>query len=169
MFKNIEDFLIFHSPSDPSLMNDILILSSLRDPKECQNVFVNVRNMLFPSSDTKRIQEICLKRGIDTSLEYSLLRLELPNLPLNPCPENVSWYDFLHPKNAEVVAFVKNVLIANNLLEAHLYDDWRNSQQELKEKYPSVQHIMDGYFGSNYTCFNDVLNVSYRNVLNLST
>ena len=157
MFKNIEDFLIFHSPSDPALMNDIMLLCSLNDPKECLNVFLNVRNMLFPSNDTRLIQEICINRGIDTSLEYSLLRLELPNLPLNPCPENVSWYDFLHPKNAEVISFLKNVLIANNLLEAHVYDEWRNSNAELRKKYPSVQHINDGYFGSKYTSFNDVL------------
>jgi hypothetical protein len=82
----------------------------------------------------------------------------MPELPEDPRPKNMSWYDYLHPYgNAKmsVAEFVKTVLDEHNLRIAHRYDEWRGVQpSDVLTRLPSVQHITDGYFGKDGTNFN---------------
>lgn len=114
----------------------------------------NARKNLYDSKGSKRIQALCIEKGIDTSVEYSTnLRTLNPDLPEDPRPRGVSWYDFLHPKLLERITpqeFVKTVLEANNVRSADKYDNWREIQPtDVKTNLPSVQHITDGFFGKD--------------------
>jgi len=160
--SRVEEILTFHSSSDSALMNEIIRLCSMSDPTECKKVFLKIRNNLFPSGESKRVQEYCVSKGIHTSAEYSLLSLEMPELPIDPRPKNTSWYEYLHPVDIKVRSFVKDILKSNNLRVEHEYNEWLNSQQShVKATLPSVQNINDGYFGSEYTKFNDLLSVQF--------
>ena len=160
--SRVEDILTFHSSSDTALMNEIIRLCSMSDATQCKKVFINIRNNLFPSGESKRVQEYCVSKGIHTSAEYSLLRLDMPELPSDPRPKNTSWYEYLHPADTRVRSFVKDILNSNNLRVEHEYDEWLSSQQsDVKVNLPSVQNINDGYFGSEYTKFNDLLSVQF--------
>jgi hypothetical protein len=84
----------------------------------------------------------------------------MPELPSDPRPKNTSWYEYLHPADTRVRSFVKDILNSNNLRVEHQYNEWLSSQQsDVKVNLPSVQNINDGYFGSEYTNFNDLLSV----------
>jgi hypothetical protein len=101
-----------------------------------------------------------MERGIDTSVEYGLLRCEIPELPEDPKPKGVMWFDYLHPQGTvKIVAqdFVKTVLDSHHLRVAHHYDEWRGVQSsDIIARLPSVQHITDGYFGKEDTNFNTI-------------
>jgi hypothetical protein len=131
--------------------------SDLEEIKKC---FTNIRKNLFPSKESRRIQELCIEKGIDTSVEYTLLRLQIPELPEDPKLKNQSWYEYLHPAQFERMTpsdFVKNILEANTLRIGYLYDDWRSTQSvEVQKTLPSIQHITDGYFGKEYNEFNQL-------------
>ena len=158
--SRVEDILTFHSSSDTALMNEIIRLCSMSDPTQCKKVFINIRNNLFPSGDSRRVQEFCVSKGIHTSAEYSLLRMEMPDLPNDPRPKNTSWYEYLHPADTRVRYFVTYILKSKNIHLENEYDEWLKSQEsDVKMNLPSVQNINDGYFGSEYTTFNDLLNV----------
>ena len=158
--SKIEEFLTFHSLRNDVLRDEVILLCSSRDANECKNIFLNIRGNLFPTLETSRIQELCVSKGIDTQIDYSLLRLEVPELPEDPRPANTTWYDYLHPANLKASSFVKLVLNANNIRLAHKYDEWRNTQPpEIKINLPSIQNINDGYFGAEYSDFNTLLNV----------
>jgi superfamily II DNA or RNA helicase len=140
--------------------------SNIDEIKKC---FVNIRKNLFPSRESKRIQELCIHKGIDTSIEYSMiLRTEIPELPEDPKPKNSAWYDYLHPKLVEriqVEVFVKDIIEHNNLRVGHKYDEWLGVQpSDIRMKLPSVQHINDGYFGTEYTNYNGLLEKFSKNV-----
>jgi hypothetical protein len=118
-------------------------------------------------TESKRIQELCIEKGIDTSIEYSMkLRTEMPELPEDPKPKNSTWYDYLHPELVEriqVQAFVKDVLEANNLRVGHKYDEWLEVQSsDVRMKLPSVQHMNDGYFGTDYTNYNGLFEIKTK-------
>jgi superfamily II DNA or RNA helicase len=125
---------------------------------EIRRCFANIRKNLFPARESRRIQELCIEKGWDTSVEYSLQRIVIPELPEDPRPKNVSWYDYLHPYgNAKITVseFVKTILDEHNLRLAHRYDEWRGVQpSDVLTRLPSVQHITDGYFGKDDTDFN---------------
>lgn len=133
--------------------------SNLEEIKKC---FTNARKNLFPSKESKRIQLLCIEKGIDTSVEYSMtLRTQNPDLPEDPKPKNQLWYDYLHPTLVERITpqeFVKTILEPNNLRVAYRYEEWRGVQpSDIKGKLPSDQHITDGFFGKDYTNFNEIL------------
>jgi len=125
---------------------------------EIRQCFANIRKNLFPARESRRIQELCIEKGWDTSVEYSLQRIVIPELPEDPRPKNVSWYDYLHPygnTKITVSEFVKTILDEHNLRLAHRYDEWRGVQpSDVLTRLPSVQHITDGYFGKDGTNFN---------------
>jgi superfamily II DNA or RNA helicase len=130
--------------------------------EEIRKCFTNIRKNLFPSRESKRIQELCIDKGIDTSIEYSIsLRTQMPELPEDPKPKSSTWYDYLHPgivERFQVQAFVTDVLEPNSLRVGHKYDEWLGVQpSDVRMKLPSVQHINDGYFGTEYTNYNGIL------------
>lgn len=129
--------------------------------EEIRKCFANIRKNLFPLRESKKIQKLCIDEGIDTSIEYSTLRTQMPELPEDPKPKSSTWYDYLHPglvERIQVQVFVKDVLEPNSLHVGHKYDEWLGVQpSDIKIKLPSVQHITDGYFGTEYTNFNTLL------------
>ena len=130
--------------------------------EEIRKCFVNIRKNLFPIRESKRIQELCIDKGIDTSIEYFMtLCTQMPELPEDPKPKSSTWYDYLHPglvERIQVQVFVKDVLEPNNLHRGHKYDEWLGVQpSDIRIKLPSVQNINDGYFGTEYTNYNGLL------------
>lgn len=125
------------------------------DIKRC---FTNIRKNLFPARESRRIQELCIEKGWDTSVEYGLQRLATPELPEDPKPKNSIWFDYLHPTYGDRISasdFVKTVLDPNNLRVGGKYDEWLGVQpSDVIARLPTVQHITDGYFGKDDTNFN---------------
>jgi hypothetical protein len=120
--------------------------------------FTNIRKNLFPARESRRIQELCVEKGWDTSVEYGLQRLAIPELPEDPKPKNNTWFDYLHPTYGERISapeFVHTILDTNNLRIGGKYDEWLGVQPSDRiAKLPTVQHITDGYFGKDDTNFN---------------
>lgn len=154
--SKIEATLASLCTTDAALRDEVLLLGSLRDSGECQAVFKNVRKTLFPTQESKRVQEFCVSKGIQTSVEYSHLRADIHELPEDPRPANTTWYEYLHPDNDRVKKF-RAILDRNNIRTAAAYDEWLIDQPHLKGEVPSVQNILDGYFGEEYKSFNDVM------------
>lgn len=125
------------------------------DIKRC---FTNIRKNLFPARESRRIQELCIEKGWDTSVEYGLQRLAIPELPEDPKPKNSTWFDYLHPTYGDRISasdFVKTVLDPNSLRVGGKYDEWLGVQpSDVIARLPTVQHITDGYFGKDDTNFN---------------
>ena len=126
------------------------------DIKRC---FTNIRKNLFPAKESRRIQELCIKEGWGTSVDYRLERITLyPDLPEDPKPKNSTWFDYLHPTYGDRISasdFVKTVLDPNNLRVGGKYDEWLGVQpSDVIARLPTVQHITDGYFGKDDTNFN---------------
>lgn len=132
--------------------------SNIDDIRKC---FANIKKNLFPLKESKRIQELCINKEIYTSVEYSILRKEIPELPEDPKPRSSTWFNYLHPQLVERIqlqVFVKDVLEPNSLRVGHKYDEWLEVQpSDIRMKLPSIQNISDGYFGTDYTNFNDLL------------
>ena len=131
------------------------------DQEEIKRCFANIRRNLFTSKESRRIQELCIEKSIDTSIDYTHLRSnDLPELPEDPRPKGMLWYDYLHPICSDRLSgsdFVKTILDPNNLRVGHIYDEWRGVQPiDVIVKLPSVQHITDGFFGKNDTNFNSL-------------
>jgi superfamily II DNA or RNA helicase len=128
------------------------------DQEEIKRCFTSIRKNLFPAKESRRIQELCIEKGIDTSIEYSLLRTDIPDLPEDPRPKGILWYDYLHPTHDDrlpAANFVKTILDPHNLRVGHTYDDWRSVQPPgVIARLPTVQHITDGYFGKDIMNFN---------------
>lgn len=156
-------------PSDPlppspetgdTLPECIMIEEFEADQEEIKLCFTNIRKNLFPSKESRRIQELCIEKGVDTSVEYALMRIDIPELPEDPRPKGMLWYDYLHPMRFHgdrltSSDFVKAILDTNNLRVGHTYDEWRGVQpSDVIATLPSVQHITDGYFGKDDTNFN---------------
>ncbi len=152
------------TPGDAGAVAECIMIddydgSNIEEIRKC---FVNIRKNLFPSRESKRIQELCIDKGIDTSIEYSMtLRTQMPELPEDPKPKSSTWYDYLHPglvERIQVQVFVKDVLEPNSLRVGHKYDEWLGVQpSDVRMKLPSVQHINDGYFGTDYINYNGLL------------
>jgi superfamily II DNA or RNA helicase len=125
-----------------------------------RNCFSNVRKNLFPSKESRRIQELCVAHGVRTSVNYALMRLGMPELPEDPRFKGMSWYDYLHPlaeTRMTIHEFVKGVLEPMNLRVGHMYDDWHSKQSEdAQAKLPTIQNIDDGYFGKEDTSFDAI-------------
>lgn len=123
--------------------------------EEIRRCFANIRRNIFPAKDSRRIQELCMEKGWDTSVEYALQRISNPDLPEDPKPKSSNWFDFLHPNTnrMQILNFTKTI-DQHHLYVAHQYDKWRDDQSD-KNNLPSVQHITDGYFGED-TNFNTI-------------
>jgi len=124
------------------------------DIKQC---FTNIRKNLFPARESRRIQEFCIEKGWDTSVEYSIQRIAIPELPEDPKPKNITWFDYLHPRYGERLSpsdFVKTILVPNNLRVVRTYEEWLGLQpSDVITRLPTVQHIIDGFFGKDDTNF----------------
>jgi superfamily II DNA or RNA helicase len=156
-------------PSDPlppspetgdTLPECIMIEEFESNQEEIKRCFTNIRKNLFPAKESRRIQELCIEKGVDTSVEYALLRIDIPELPEDPRPKGMLWYDYLHPMRFDGDRLtgsdlVKTILDTNNLRVGHTYDEWRSVQPtDVIARLPSVQHITDGFFGKDDTNFN---------------
>lgn len=156
-------------PSDPlppspetgdTLPERIMIEEFGSNQEEIKQCFTNIRKNLFPAKESRRIQKLCIEKGVDTSVEYALLRIDIPELPEDPRPKGMLWYDYLHPMQLHGDRltgsdFVKTILDKNNLRVGHTYDEWRGVQPtDVIARLPSVQHITDGFFGKDNTNFN---------------
>lgn len=154
-------------PSDPlppspetgdTLPECIMIEEFEADQEEIKKCFTNIRKNLFPVKESQRIQKLCIEKNVDTSIEYALLRIDIPELPEDPRPKDMLWYDYLHPRHSDRLTcsdFVKSILVTNNLRTGHTYDEWRGIQSnDVIVRLPSVQHITDGFFGKDNTDFN---------------
>ena len=144
---------------------NIMIEEFSADQKEIIRCFNNIKNKLFSTTNITYIQEQCRIKQIDTSIEYKNHRVSHVNeLPDDPRPKNMTWYDFLHlaQTNTQRISaseFVKTILEPNNLKVAHIYDEWRKAQpSDIRQTLPSVQHITDGFFGMEHINFNTILN-----------
>lgn len=128
--------------------------------EEIRRCFANIRKNIFPARESKRIQELCIEKGWDTSIEYSLQRIAIPELPEDPKPKSMSWFDYLHPNRISRMSpsdFVKTILDPHHLRVASDYAVWRSRQpSEIIATLPSVQHITDGYFGKDDINFNTI-------------
>jgi superfamily II DNA or RNA helicase len=125
------------------------------DIKRC---FTNIRKNLFAARESRHIQELCIEKGWDTSVEYGRQLLAIPELPEDPKPKNSTWFDYLHPTYGDRISasdFVKTVLDPNSLRVGKKYDEWLGVQpSDVIARLPTVQHITDGYFGKDDTNFN---------------
>lgn len=170
--EQIRDEIVLRSavgvkPSDPlpSSMDSsdtapecIMIEEFEANQEDIKRCFTNIRKNLFPARESRRIQELCIEKGWDTSVEYGLQRIAIPELPEDPKPKNSTWFDYLHPTYGDRISasdFVKTVLDPNSLRVGGKYDEWLGVQpSDVIARLPTVQHITDGYFGKDDTNFN---------------
>jgi hypothetical protein len=156
-------------PSDPlppsetgeTLPECIMIEEFEADEEEIRRCFRNIRRNFCKES--RRIQDLCIEKGVDTSVDYALLRIDFPELPEDPRPKKSLWYDYLHPSRGDQVTpyeFV-TMLDRHKLHVARAYDEWRGVQPtDVRAKLPSMQNISDGFFGeaSNF----NILRTKFR-------
>lgn len=166
--EQVRDEIVLRSqsdvrPSDPlplspetgdTLPECIMIDEFEADQKEITRCFTNIRKNLFPVKESRRIQELCMEKRIDTSVEYALLGIDMC-LPADPRPKDVLWYDYLHPIRDDRITACNFVKTLHNLRVGYSYDEWRGVQpKDVISGLPSVQHIIDGFFGKDDTNFN---------------
>jgi superfamily II DNA or RNA helicase len=187
--EQIHDEIVFRAkhdvkPSDPlhpypergveTLTECIMIEEFEAEQEEIKRCFYNIRKKLFPAGESRRVQELCIEKRIDTSVEYALLRIHESSLllPEDPRQRDVLWYDYLHPmccRGDRIISsvFVKTILDPNNLRAGHFYDEWRAVQPtDAISRLPSVQHITDGFFGNDETDFNILIEKFGKKTLN---
>jgi superfamily II DNA or RNA helicase len=130
------------------------------DLERIQACFQRTRQAVFSVYDSRQIQALCLEKGVDTSVEYHTVLRPYTDLPEYPRPRGVTWYTYLHPRSVNRMSaseFVKE-LEKNSLRMALTYTEWREVQPaSVRATVPSVQHILDGYFGADMASFNDLL------------
>jgi superfamily II DNA or RNA helicase len=132
------------------------------DLERIRACFQRTRQAVFSSYDSRQIQALCLEKGVDTSVEYHTVLRPLTDLPEDPRPRSVTWYDYLHPHAVPMTRsdFVRNILEAHSLATrpSEDYTKWREVQPaSVRDSLPSVQHIIDGYFGVDHTLFDHLL------------
>lgn len=129
------------------------------DEEQIKKCFENIRKNMYPKKNSMLIQELCIRKGIDTSRQYNRLLEDIPELPEDPRPKNVTWYSFLHPSHTQripVEEFVANILEPNNLRLAHNYVEWLGTQALCRD-FPTIEYITDGFFGTENTHFKTLL------------
>lgn len=152
---------------EPSVMGGEHVERILMDDMDGTDVeriracFQRTRQAVFSVYDSRQIQALCLEKGVDTSVEYHTVLRPYTDLPEYPRPRGVTWYDYLHPRALDRIAvavFVKEILEKHSLRMALTYTEWREVQPaSVRATVPSVQHILDGYFGADMVSFNDLL------------
>jgi superfamily II DNA or RNA helicase len=98
------------------------------------------------SLEHKQIQKVCIEHNVKTSVEYSQLREQLVDLVEDPRNRGESWFTFLNPTTIERITpkeFVE-VLDKEGIKSPIVYDNWLLTNKII---FPSVQNILDGYFG----------------------
>jgi len=131
------------------------------DVERIQACFQRTRQAVFSVYDSRQIQALCLEKGVDTSVDY---RKDMrPHCPEDPRPRGVTWYTYLHPRSIDRMTasyFVRNVLETHSLATkpSEDYTKWRMGRPPSeRDSLPSVQHIIDGYFGADHTLFDRLL------------
>lgn len=161
--KNSENDNISYNSSEinGTIPECIMIDEYEANSDEIKRCFMSVRKKIFETKESKTIQKLCIEKGIDTSIEYNNLRNDIPELPEDPRPKGVEWYDYLHPYNLERIScaeFFTTYIHPNQLRSGDTYDNWYNSLPKDNSKtLPSLQHITDGFFGSDYTNYNIII------------
>lgn len=150
------------SPDSSDTSPECIIIEEFdANEEDIKRCFKNIRRNLFPARESRRIQELCIEKGWDTSVEYGLQRLAIPELPEDPKPKNRTWFDYLHPTYGDRISasdFVKKVLDPYSLRVGGKYDEWLGVQPpNVIARLPTVQHITDGYFGKDDTNFNTLV------------
>jgi superfamily II DNA or RNA helicase len=154
------------APSGESVERILMDDMDGADVERIQACFQRTRQAVFSSYDSWQIQALCLKMGVDTSVDYR--KNMRPHCPEDPRPRGVTWYDYLHPRTGRMAAavpmtrsdFVRNILEAHSLATrpSEDYTKWREVQPaSVRDSLPSVQHIIDGYFGADHTLFDHLL------------
>lgn len=100
----------------------------------------------------------CHEKKIDTSVEYHRLRTQFA-WPADPRDRarRETWYEFLHPREDDGSrishSYWRKLMEGNGIRSATQYESWRQSDRIRGERLPSLQHLMDGYFGeeTNFT------------------
>ncbi len=136
----------------PSFLTETIMIDNYEaKPEQIKECFANIRNRIFNTKDSKRIRTLCIDNNIDNSFKYAKLRELQVELPEDPRPKDISWYDYLNPnsKDRMNVDTFKEILKTNNLTVSTMYDPWYLSLKE-KKGIPSLQNIIDGYFGNQY-------------------
>jgi superfamily II DNA or RNA helicase len=145
------------SSSEDTTPECIMIEEFEANEEEIKRCFTNIRKNLFPARESRRIQEFCIEKGWGTSVEYSIQRMAIPELPEDPKPKNITWFDYLHPRYGERISppdFVKTILVPNNLRVIRTYEEWLGIQpSDIIARLPTVQNITDGFFGKDDTNF----------------
>lgn len=121
--------------------------------EEVLRCFESLRIKIVESMD---VQRICKEYKITDSFKYNQLRKQL-NLPADPRPSNIEWYDYLNPKSMNKINsedFITMVLKPNNLITTEAYNKWLVAHPE--QNLPTLHHIADGYFGQNSMNFNQL-------------
>ena len=158
-------------PSDPlppsetgdTVPECIMIEEFEADQEEIRRCFRNIRRNL---KENRRVQDLCLEKGVDTSIDYALLRVDFPELPEDPRPKNATWFDYLHPTRGDQVTGAEFVatLDRHQLHTSRAYEEWRGVQPtDVIAKLPSIQNITDGFFGDIMNF--DILRTKFRKVL----
>ena len=143
-------------PIDTQVRPQCIVIDKFNStPEEIRRCFSNLIRGIY-NQNKRYLQDFCVDREIDTSIDYHALHHSIPEMPQDPLSKTELWYDYLHPHkkiNITKQEFVKKILEPNRLTLAHSYADWR-SIQSVKENLPSVQNITDGIFGRDSTNFN---------------
>lgn len=129
--------------------------------EEIRRCFATVRAALFSACEGRRVRALCVDKGVTTSVEYALLREELPELPEDPRPRGMTWFEFLNPGRRDLISreeLVERVLLAQGLKRSIDYDQWRGLQpSDALARLPSVQNVADGCYGPQHTLFSEFL------------
>lgn len=137
------------------------------DVARLRQSFESARAQIVTRTETRRIREICEEYHIDTSVQYRALRVDprtkWPELPEDPRLAEQTWYDFLHPRDnphtrVRVDDFARNIIDGHQIRIASEYDQWRGKQPtDIARWLPTIQHIIDGYFGKENANFGEII------------
>jgi len=155
-FRNGNSTPGFELCEDGSIKPMLIMIDEIESDNivQIKDCFKNVRKNIFPIKNSKKIQQLCISRNIDSSKDYNtILRKEFPELPEDPRKDE-TWYDYLHPDQNKLSGefFIKNVIEPNNLIPSDKYESWYSKEKNI----PSLINISDGYFGNSLLSFMDI-------------
>ena len=130
--------------------------SSEDDIRKC---FENVRKNIMHSKNSRQIRALCIKSNIDTHNDYCEFKKLYPELPDDPRPKGVSWYDFLHPhiKNKMSIQCFRSYARQYKLNHSESYNNHLSLFKNQSRSLPSLEHIVDGYFGCDKNSFHSII------------
>ncbi len=124
------------------------------DTSKLSSSFKSAISRIRDFKDYYKIQKICRDNKITTSVDYQKLRESNSNLLEDPRKKGETWFDFLNSSvtKMKLDEFIKNIS-EKNILDSSAYDKYFRDNNEL----PSIQNIIDGYFGLEQTNFSIIL------------